>query len=264
MILATTLGCSELCPPIEVNSVGIKPAADYRALADVLARCVRSNGLADREELPAMVESLDRQLAILAVTGPTATPDLLPTQRDVLAYWYNAHAAWSMKLLVARGCPRLIEAGDMLDRRFPLDGRMMTLREIERVLAAEEDFRFAAAVPGATTCHARLPEKPIRAEGFDQTVARRFAELLADEMRIYIDVRKRQVLIPPVLWRFREKLVEEYNRRHQTQGATLITALVAMSRGAAHRRLQAAIGYHEVEAVCRTLLTTEEKDRSNR
>ena len=261
MILAVSAGCAEPCEPIVVDTAGVEPAADYRPLAKVLAECVKPSGLADRDALPERAETLDCQLAILAVTGPTATPGLLPTRQDVLAYWYNAHAAWSMKLLLARGCPRLVKARAMMDRPFPIDGRTMTLREIEDVLAGEADFRVAAAVPGATTCHARLPAEPIRAEGFEQTATRRFEELLADEIRLYIDVRRRRVMIPPVLWRSRERVVREHNRRHRTTGATLITALSAMTTGRVHRRLQAVTGYEEVEALCRELLTDEGPDK---
>ena len=213
--------------------------------------------------LPNYAEPLDRQLAILAVTGPTATPGLFPTRADRLAYWYNAHAAWSMKLLAARGCPRLVGAKAMLDRQFPLDGRTMSLREIGRILAADDDFRVAAAVPGATTCDARLPQRPISPDGFDQTVARRFQDLLADNIRVYLDVRRRRVLIPSALWQFRERLVADYNRTNHTKGATLITALLGMTTGQAHQHIRDALGYEEVETVCRRMLTAEKDKNGN-
>ena len=205
-------------------------------------------------------DTLDRQLAILAVTGPTATPSLFPTRQDALAYWYNACAAWSMKLLLASKCPRLIGAKTLLDRQFPLDGRVMTLREIGRTLAAEEDFRIAAAAPGVTTCCARLPKAPIDPNGFSETVERRFEEFLNDRLRVYIDVPRRRVLIPPVLWQFRDRLISEYDRKYRTQGATLVSALLARTTGSAHRRLQEALGYREVQAVCRKLLTAKHKE----
>jgi len=260
MLLALAAGCRDACPPIVVDSAGVTPSVDYRPLAKVLAACVRPDGLADREALQRSAETLDRQLAVLAVTGPTATPKLLPDRQDVLAYWYNAHAAWSMKLLIARGCPRRIQAADMLDRPFPLDGRTMTLRRIEQILAGEEDFRIAAAVPGATTCFARLPDQPISPEDFDRTAAGRFEDLLADEIRMYIDVRGRRVLIPPLLWQFRGGLIDRYNRRNRTTGATLVTVLAAMTTGAARRRMQSATGYAEVEAICRELAAALEKN----
>ena len=99
------------------------------------------------------------------------------------------------------------------------------------------------------------------AEGFDETAAARFEQLLADDIRVYIDVRHRRVLIPPVLWRFRERLISEHNRRHRTSGATLIAVLSSMTTGRAQRRMQAATGYEEVEAVYRELLTDEEPDK---
>jgi len=244
-----------------VDTSGVFPAVNYAPLKEVLSSCVLGNGLADREELPRCAEALDRQLAILAVTGPTATPALFPSHDDVLAYWYNAHAAWSLKLLTARGCPRLIGAAAMLDRRFPLDGRTMTLRDIGAILAAEDDFRVAAAVPGATTNYARLPEAPIEAGSFRQTVERRFAELLDDDIRIYIDVRRMRVLFPPVLWQFRGRLTAEHNRKYRTEGATLVTALLGYTSGSAQRRMQTAQGYREVEAISRELLSAEKKNR---
>jgi hypothetical protein len=230
-------GCAEPCEPLHLDTRGVAPALDYRPLATVLGECVLPNGLADRERLPRWAEALDHQLAILAVTGPTATPELFPDRDHARAYWYNAHAAWSMKLLLAGGCPRLIKAPAMLDRPFPLDGRTMTLREVRDVLAAEDDFRIAAAVPGATTCDAPLPDEPIEADRFKQTAARRFDELLADDIRMYIDVRRRRVLIPPMLWRFRDRLIAEHNRRNQTTGATLITVLASITTGRVHRRM---------------------------
>jgi hypothetical protein len=255
-------GCAdESCPPILLDTAGVSPGVDYAPLGKVLAACVLRNGLADRQELPRRAETLDRQLAILAVTGPVATPALFPSRDDVLAYWYNAHAAWSLKLLTARGCPRLIGAAAMLDRQFPLDGRTMTLGDIGAILAAEDDFRVSAAVPGATTNYARLPEAPVEARGFRQTVERRFAELLDDDIRVYIDVRQMRVLIPPVLWQFRARLTAEYNRKYRTEGATLVTALLGYTSGPAQRRMQTAQGYREVEAVSRELLAGEKKDR---
>lgn len=262
---ALACGCGESpCPPIVLDTTGVALAVNYEPLAEVLADCVLRNGLADRERLPRYADALDRQLAILAVTGPTATPSLFPTRDDALAYWYNACAAWSMKLLLASKCPRLIGAKALRERQFPLDGRTMTLREIGRTLATEEDFRIAAAAPGVTTCCARLPRAPIEPDGFSETVELRFEEFLDDHLRVYIDVPRRRVLIPPVLWQFRDRLIGEYDRKYRTQGATLVTALLARTTGPAHRRLQEALGYHEVQAVCQKLLTDKHKDNVGR
>jgi hypothetical protein len=259
---ASAAGCAdESCPPIMVDAAGVAPAVNYAPLGEVLAACVLRNGLADRQELPRRAEALDRQLGILAVTGPTVTPGLFPSHDDVLTYWYNAHAAWSLKLLRASGCPRLVGAAAMLDRKFPLDGRTMTLCDIGAILAAEDDFRIAVAVPGATTNYARLPEAPVEAGGFRQTVERRFAELLDDDIRVYIDVRRMRVLFPPVLWQFRARLTAEHNRRYRTEGATLVTALLGYTSGSAQRRMQTAQGYREVEAVSRELLAGENRNR---
>ncbi len=130
-----------------------------------------------------------------------------------------------------------------------------------RVRAGGGDFRRAAAVPGATPTFARLPKAPVEPDCFGEVVERRFAEFLDDHLRVYIDVTRHRVLIPPVLWQFRDRLTGQYDRKYRTQGATLVTALLACTTGSAHRRLQEALGYREVEAVCNELLAAEHKDK---
>ncbi len=70
------------------------------------------------------------------------------------------------------------------------------------------------------------------------------------------------MLVPPVLWQFRGRLTAEYNREHRTEGATLVTALLGYTSGSAQRRLQTAMGYREVEALSRELLSAEEENRA--
>ena len=86
---------------IAMQADGVTPAVDYTDLATVLNKASAKDGTIDPDELKECTEALDRQLAIMTVTGPTVTPDLLPAREDRLAYWLNARAAWAMKLLSA-------------------------------------------------------------------------------------------------------------------------------------------------------------------
>ena len=241
-------GCETRPPPISLDTRGVEPAVSYDGLARVLSSAVEANGLIDTDALKSGAAALEAQLKVLAITGPAATPDDFPTGGHVLAYWYNARAAWSMKLLLARGCPEEIRARALCDRPFPLDGREMTLNQIDAILAADADFRVAVAAPGVTMQHARMPNKPFAPEEIRKRIAERFAAFVDDETRFLIDIRGKRILVPPVLWQFRRQLIDTHRVRYGVEGATLATALLAYLGGSPHRRLQDAVGYRLVEA----------------
>ena len=249
-----TAGCRAPCPPITLETAGVEPTVSYVQLGTVLAEVVSARGgRIDTDVLRQSAAALDAQLRRLAVTGPTATPGQLPTAEHVLAYWYNARAAWSLKLLLACDCPKELRKRELQDRPFPLDARLMTLRQIDAILASGDDFRVAVASPGITTHHASLPREPFGPEGFRRQVAERFAAFLDDETRFVIDIRKRRIVVPPVLWQFRDRLLAAHRARYGVEGATLATALLPYVTGSPHRRLQNAIGYRLVEATDRKL-----------
>lgn len=254
------VGCQPQPPPVVLDTRGVQPAANYGHLAQVLAAAVKKNGLVDPDGLRHTAAALDAQLKLLAVTGPTATPGLFATQEDALAYWYNARAAWSMKLLLLEGCPRQLEPSRHQQRRFPLDGRAMSLAGIDEVLRRDGDFRTVVSAPGATIERARLPEKPFEPQAIRQRIAERFAELIDDDIRFVIDIRGQRIWVPAVLWQFREPLIRAHNARYATEGATLTTALLAYLSGSPHRRLQDAIGYRLVEARSGMLNASVEED----
>jgi hypothetical protein len=248
-------GCDIVQRPISLDTEGIEPAANYDGLAGVLASAVKARGVIDPDALEGAAASLDAQLKLLAVTGPTATAEKFPTDGHVLAYWYNARAAWSLKLLLEEGCPQEIAGRALYDRPLPVDAREMTLREIDSILARDADFRVAVAAPGVTTQDARLPKGPFAPEGIRELVAERFAAFIDDKARFVIDVREKRILVPPVLWQFRQRLIRAHRARYDVEGATFATALLGHLRGSPHRRLQDAVGYRLVEARSRKLVT---------
>jgi hypothetical protein len=235
-------------PPIALDTAGVTPAVDYSRLGRVLRAVVGDNGLARPDALKDHAGELQEQLKLLAVTGPTATPKLLPTHEDALAYWYNAHAAWSLELLLRSGCAKEISPAALLRRQFPLDGRTMTLEAIESLLAADEDFRTAVAVPGATLQDAALPTQPIAPKDIRRQIAERFSDFLADHERFVIDMDEREIRVPQVLWQFQQRLRQAHDERYHLTGTTLVTALLPYATGRAQLRLQDALGLPTVEA----------------
>jgi len=245
-------GCGGSAPgPVELDTAGVTPRADYADLAVVLEKAFERDGTLIPDAKAIHVERLDAQLRLLAVTGPTATPDLLPTPEARTAYWYNARAAWALKLLALAGFPERIGTEAFSARPVPLDGRTMTLDEVDRLLAADPDWRTVVAAPCALRLRARMPARPFSAEDIRGRIAERFEDFIDDEEHFVIDVERRRVRIPPVIWQFRDRLIGEYHRRYGTQGATLTTALLPHVSGSAHRRLQDAVGYGCVEATAR-------------
>lgn len=244
LALPAAVGCWHGAPPpITLDTTGVAPKVDYADLAAVLEAALDKHAFVLPEELDKTVKRLDAQLRLLAVTGPTATPKLLPTPEDRLAYWYNARAAWALKLAVGLDGPDPLPRARLETRPFLLDGRTMSLDAIDRVLADDDDWRTAVAAPGLRKGRARLPAKPFTPGDIRKEIRRRFNEYADDGERFEIDVERRQIRIHVVLWRIREQLIARHNRLYRTEGATLTTALLPYVQGSARRRLQDAIGY---------------------
>ena len=286
---ALTGGCTPTVgklPPVTLDTSGTAAGVHYGDLGAVLKGAVAAGGRVKPRRLPAFAARLDAQLRRLAVTGPTVTPRLFSTEGGRLAYWYNARAAWALKLLVlyseafaaaeeaagvlTRGVDRLarrqlksrgIDAEDFQTTQFPLDGRTMTLEGIDALLADRFGWRVLAAAPGVAPDRAALPAGPFSANDAAGSVAQRFERFIDDDSRLTIDVPSRHIRVPPVLWRFREQLIALHNETYNTRGATLTTALLRYVRGSAHRRLQDAVGYRCVRAARARIPPLEKRKR---
>lgn len=248
---AFVAGCAEPPPPVSLDTRGVEPAVDYSALGQVLEAAVGEDNRLSPRALEDSSETLLRQVKLLAVAGPTATPELFDSADAELAYWYNARAAWAMKLALDCGCPQRLTRDELTDRPFPLDGRTMTLTEIDGLLEGYEDFRVLVASPGVCIQRAALPLKPFSAEDIHERIADRFERFIDDHDRFRIDVADKTIYFPPVLWGMRDRIIGQYESTYGTQGARLSTALLPYVSSAAARRLRNAIGYDCVSAESR-------------
>jgi len=236
-------GCDQRVAPIALSGPGLRATPDYGDLAFVLDKAVTSDGSIIPEALEKHAERLERQLRRLAVTGPTATPEWFPSPEDRIAYWYNARAAWAMKLALASNCPKQLRREQLLDRPFSLDGRTMKLSLIDDALKAFDDWRVLVASPGVTLDRSRLPITPFSGRDVRARIARRINALIDDRRRFVIDIKRKRILVPRVLWQYRSRLIDAHHRKYATRGANLATALLPYLEGSAHRRLQDAVGY---------------------
>ncbi len=225
---------------------GVAPSADVSDLSAVLACVQTGEGRFRPDQLKGMAGRLDTQLKRMAVSGPTVTPSLYPTYGSRWAYWYNARAAWSMKLAMLEGFPRKVRPA-FRRRPFPLDGREMTLDRIDRILLADAfrtgDFRLAACLPGVTFAYARLPDRATTAADFSRGLGDPFDELLCDDRRTHLDVVGKKLLLAVMLWDTRDLITSAHRQRYGVTSATIVTALRACAGQDARKRLEDALGY---------------------
>jgi len=237
------LGCQAPCEPVVLDTEGASPAVDFKELAELLHEAVTEEHLLDPEAAEARADALDGLLKRLAVTGPGVTPGLFVSSEQALAYWYNARAAWAIKLAELAGFPERMRREELCERAFPLDGREMTLERIDERILSSGGWRAVVAAPGVCLDRARLPREPFGAEDIRDRVEQRLNDFIDDQDRFVIDVENQEVDLPPVLCQFAPQLVERHHRRYETTGATVTTALLPFVRGSARRRLQDAVGY---------------------
>ncbi len=235
--------------PVHLDLTGVEASSDVSDLSAVLAEAVDARGRFVPTDLARVRSRLDSHLRKMSLTGPTATPDLYPTDASRWAWWYNARAAWSMKLADLAGCSRQVSP-TARKRTFDLDGRIMSLEKIDSILLDEArrsgDFRLAACAPGAWADYAPLPRKPFTGQDFTNRLDEAFNHLVLDERRFVIDVEHRQVRIPPMLWDCRDMVLAGYRRRFGPCKVSLTTAIRSHLARLAQRRLDNALGYAAV------------------
>ncbi len=235
-----TAGCA---PAVRLDTSGVQPRVDYSDLGKILHAAVDENGLLVPELLDDVSDNIDAQAKLLAVTGPTATPELFKTRADKLAYWYNARTLWAIELSRLNEFPKRLWPAEYHLRVFPLDGRQLSLEKIDKILSADSDWRTVVAAPDVAHERAVLPTEPFTAEDVEERILKRFSDFIDDDRRFIIDVDNKQIIIPPEMWQFRDMLIRRYNEKYHTEGADFITALLPYLEGSPLRRLQDAIGY---------------------
>lgn len=212
----------------------------------MLKHCIGSDGFVDVEKYETVAARLESQLKRWAVTGPTASASLLPTDRDRLAFWYNARMAWAIYLGMKRHKVDRKGAG-IESIPFPLDGQMMTLEGIDGEIQALGGPAAVIGAPGIMLCRAALATTPFVAEGISERAKKRVMAFIDDGKRFIVDYQTQQVKFPPVIWQYRQQILDRYRRRYGDIQPTLTTALLSLTDGLAHWRLQNAVGYACVE-----------------
>ncbi|MCE5277859.1 MAG: hypothetical protein ABFD92_00625 [Planctomycetaceae bacterium] len=237
-------------PPVAAAA----PTLSYAPLAKVLKDAVDGDGVLKASEYQWVKDDLDKQLALLAANGPTATPGQFAAEGGAsaadkaLAYWYNARAAWAIKLAMLAREGETITRPLLEQRPFDIDGRTMTLADIDALLAADDDWRTLPAAPGVLWQRAALPRQPLQGRDIRSQIASRFEQFVHDDKRLVADDRSREILVPLALWAVKDRAINRYQTAYGASGATLTTAMLPVVSGPALHRLQDLVGYRPVEA----------------
>jgi hypothetical protein len=247
------IGCSGPAgAPIRVklDTAGAVASTDTSELAAVLDKCLTSDGGIIPDALRNRRDKLRSQLKRFAVTGPSASPALFADEDAVIAFWYNARTAWSLQLAMETAFPREACPEQVWEISFPLDGKAMTLSQIDSILG-KYSWQAQVAAPGACLDRARLPRRPFAEGDVGRRIGKRLDGFVNDPRRFVIDVEHRRVLVAPVLWQHRQEIIDQYESGYGMKGANFLTALLPHVSGAAARRIQDAIGYQVVAGPAR-------------
>lgn len=253
---ALLAGCGRDTAPADLEPLRIDAPAgagpvDFADLATVLA-AVREGDAVEPTALAVQLPRLERQLAALARPWPAAASE--PGSDARLAWLYNARTAWSLRLIARElrpteqrertyALPETIAAERLWRSPFELDGRTTTLAAIDEELASWDDFRVAAAAPGATDWEGPLPAEPFAPPTVRAQIAPRFEAYVRDPRRIVVDVEGRRLRLPPALRSLAPRVLAEYERRYGAAGVSLATALTPHLDVRGRDRMEDALGY---------------------
>lgn len=225
---------------------------DYHLMSNVMSEIIVS-GAVDSVRFDIFRKDLVKALQMLNAFGPDIQPQSFETLSDKMAYWYNARALWAMYLSVTYG-PKLKDyylsspEDAFYAIKFPVDGRMMTLKNIDDEIFRLGGYLSLISAPGVLSGRAAIPEASFQPKDFPGIIRSRFNDFIADRYRVDINVADMQVIVPRIIWQFRQKIIADYQQRCPSPDGTFLLALSAMTSEIARFRLKDAIGYKCVEA----------------
>lgn len=236
--------------PPDMRALGQAPPYLYsdQDWATVLRDYVH-NGAVDYSTLSKTRQPLDRYYALLSVTGPTQTADQFPSPAHRTAYWVNAYNALVLTAVLQRypietlydySLPRLES-----DYTFRVDGRLLTLAQIENLIlqASDGDVRALFATSRASLGTPRLSGEPIRPTMLERQLTEAAADALNNPKLLRIDHAGRSVLVWQLVLGRQEDFLHYWRTRRRAQGSQLLSVLLDLASAERRRALQGAVGY---------------------
>lgn len=236
--------------PVEQLSAGALPAeTDWSDWGLTLSRIVHDDRV-DYRRLLDDPAPLNRFLALAARMGPDSTPDQFVDRQARLAYFINCYNATTVRSVLALERNGEIPANAPFDVdtrfRFPIDGRLRTPADVRRMTEelAAGDWRVRLTLCDGTLEGPPLWRRVYLPEMLDAQLTYVARSVLTSPEVVRIDhgVHKRLLL-----WRgiydIRDSLIQDYQRRYQTNEATMLNVLGEWSNRTRREELNSAIGY---------------------
>lgn len=250
IIAFSTAGCTQLTNPPDPAILGADGPHLYsdQDYAEVLRQYVH-DGLVDYEALATNRAGLDRYYALLAVTGPTKTPDQFASSAQVTAYWINAYNALVLVAVLSRYPVESMYALDLprLEHEYSylVDGKMRNLAAIEDEILAwsQGDVRALLATSRAAMGTPRLSDQPIRASTLERQLAEAAAGALDDPHLLAVDHGAQSIFVWQVILRRQEDFLAYWRSRRRVETAYTYNVLLELASPEQRRALQSAVGY---------------------
>ena len=171
----------------------------------VLSRHVTDQGLVDYQALAKNPAALRRYITAIASVGPTARPDLFPTENDRLAYYLNAYNALVFEGVLARGPePDSVWNGGLISgyrffvaMKFEVDGKKTSLKKLEDDLVRDQfrDPRVHAALNCASVGCPRLPQKAFDPAHLEEELDAAMREFVSSTKHVRVDTEESVVYL---------------------------------------------------------------------
>ena len=222
-------------------------------------RVACNNGMFWAREFDEEQADIMQAAAVYAKTGPTASPQLLASKNEQLAFWYNARQLWSMIAAMELYRNGYNDASKLGEFQFPLDGRTMTLPKIDQAIRKIAPVRYIVAAPSASMQRAGMSRTPLKAETIEAFQLANINALARNHDRFTIDVQSETILYPSILWNIRKSVIQDYLRLYggSTDTALLTTLLPHLDTRSSFR-VQHAVGYAEKENTTPPKLAVQE------
>lgn len=247
-LLITACGPKVIHPDTSMRRDSYPDRFDVRDWAIVVRENVREN-LVDYTHLAAYPAPLERFLVYISEVGPLSEPDQFRTPQERTAYWINVYNAVALRFVLQQfptdSVYPLVGPSFEYDFAFPVDGRPMTLHDIEvRALRdSREDVRVLLAMCAAARGAPPLQNQPFYGADLSRRLSVTARDMMANPNIVRRDDAGQMLLVWwPMLARS-DEFIRFYERRQATHGATLLNVLLDFSGRQERMYLQAAVDY---------------------
>lgn len=206
----------------EVASVERFPFDAYDRL---LRRYVdpRGEGRVDYRRLRAERHDLDRLLAFVAQVGPSARPDLYPTENHRKAFFIAAYNAIVWRNVIDRAPFNqlgFVKLSFFFGARFVVDGAETNLKDLEddRIRAGFHDARVHFALNCASVGCPRIPSEAFTPERLDEQLDREARRFCNEPRNVSVDPSARRVSLSKIFDWYERDFAEHERARGRADG----------------------------------------------